>query len=133
MTIVLLSQQPKKQFIVSTYQKADYDAIVKTQKRDSRRLQNLANLSESLYFWAFIELFTCFVTEDRPSPHGLTRQEVRLLSGVFTIQRLPPEISSLNTYRFQNAGSVHLLTFDQVRPLYCNHKNSCCYSLSSVY
>ena len=36
MTIVLSSQQAKKQFIVSTYQKADYDAIVKTRKKGFR-------------------------------------------------------------------------------------------------
>ena len=32
-SIVLLSQQPKKQFLVSTCQKADYDAIVGTRKK----------------------------------------------------------------------------------------------------
>ena len=52
LTVALLSQQAKKQFLVSTYQKADDDAIVKTR--------------------------TCFVTEDIPSLCGSTRLEVRL-------------------------------------------------------
>ena len=47
LTVVLLSQQAKKQFLVSTYQKADDDAIVKTR--------------------------TCFVTEDIPSLCGLNQ------------------------------------------------------------
>ena len=33
MTIVLLSQQAKKQFLVSTYQNSGYDTIVKTRKK----------------------------------------------------------------------------------------------------
>ena len=70
LTIVLLSQQPKKQFLVSTCQKADDDAIVKTRKRDSGRLPNAANLSKSLILSLFLYFFTCFVTEDIPSQHG---------------------------------------------------------------
>lgn len=34
--------------------------LSKHEKRDSRRLPKSANLSESLYFWAFLELFYLF-------------------------------------------------------------------------
>ena len=60
MTIVLSSQQAKKQFIVSTYQKADYNAIVKTRKKG---FQETAKFSKSLgipYFKPISVLFYLF-------------------------------------------------------------------------
>ena len=59
----------KSSFLSQPVKRQTMTLLSKHEKRDSRRLPNAANLSESLYFWAFIELFTCFVTEDRPSPH----------------------------------------------------------------
>ena len=60
MTIVLSSQQAKKQFIVSTYQKTDYDAIVKTRKKG---FQETARCGKSLgipYFKPISVLFYLF-------------------------------------------------------------------------
>ena len=45
MTIVLLPQQAKKQFLVSICQKSDYDAIVKTLKKG---VQETAKCGKSL-------------------------------------------------------------------------------------
>ena len=44
--------------------------LSKHEKRDSNRLPNAANLSKSLILSLFLYFFTCFVTEDIPSPHG---------------------------------------------------------------
>ena len=44
--------------------------LSKHEKRDSKRLPNAANLSKSLILSLFLYFFTCFVTEDIPSPHG---------------------------------------------------------------
>lgn len=60
MTIVLLPQQAKKQFLVSTCQKSDDDAIVKTRKKGFRET---AKISKSLgipYFKPFSVLFYFF-------------------------------------------------------------------------
>ena len=60
LTIVLLSQQAKKQFLVSTYQTTDYDAIVKTRKKGFREI---AKISKSLgipYFKPISVLFYLF-------------------------------------------------------------------------
>ena len=60
LTVALLSQQAKKQFLVSTYQKADYDAIVKTRKKGS---QETAKIGKSLgipYFKPISVLFYLF-------------------------------------------------------------------------
>ena len=66
--------------IVSTGKKAVYclnytktqtmTLLSKHEKRDSKRLPNAANLSKSLILSLFLYFFTCFVTEDIPSPHG---------------------------------------------------------------
>ena len=69
-SIVLSSQQAKSSLLSQLYENPDYDAIVKTRKRDSKRLPNAANLSKSLILSLFLYFFTCFVTEDIPSPHG---------------------------------------------------------------
>ena len=50
----------KSSFLSQLYENPDSGAIVKTQKRDSGRLLNSANLSESLYLWVFLELFYLF-------------------------------------------------------------------------
>ena len=54
MTIVLLPQQAKKQFLVSTCQKADYDAIVKTRKKG---FQETAKCGKSLGIPLFLGIF----------------------------------------------------------------------------
>ena len=72
LTVALLSQQAKKQFLVSTYQKADDNAIVKTQKRDSGRLPNGAKSLGIPLFKPILYFIPCFVTEELPSPHGST-------------------------------------------------------------
>lgn len=48
--------------------------LSKHEKRDSMRLPNPANLSESLILSLFLYFFTCFVTEDIPSLHVPTTQ-----------------------------------------------------------
>ena len=58
LTVALLSQQAKKQFLVSTYQKADDDAIVKTRKKGFRKT---AKFSKSLGISLFLGFFRPFL------------------------------------------------------------------------
>ena len=58
LTIVLSSQQPKKQFLVSTYQKVDDNAIVKTRKKGFRET---ANFGKSLGIPLFPGIFRTFL------------------------------------------------------------------------
>ena len=58
LTVVLLSQQAKKQFLVSTYQKADDNAIVKTRKKG---FQETAKCGKSLGIPLFLGIFRTFL------------------------------------------------------------------------
>ena len=60
MTIVLLSQSAKKQFLVSTYQKADDNAIVKTRKKGFRETAYFSKSLEIPYFMPILVLFYLF-------------------------------------------------------------------------
>ena len=50
----------KSSFLSQPVKRQTMTLLSKHEKRDSRRLPNAANLSESLYFWAFLELFYLF-------------------------------------------------------------------------
>ena len=63
LTIVLSSQQAKKQFIVSTYQKADYDVIVKTRKKGFRETAKFGKSLGIPYFNPISVLF--YLLRDR--------------------------------------------------------------------
>ena len=83
--VVFLSQPIKRQTIT---------LLSKDEKRDSKRLPNSANLSESLILSVFLYFIPCFVTEDIPSPHGLRRcRECPYNTGT----NLPPQYTG--TYR----------------------------------
>ena len=60
LTIVLLSQQAKKQFLVSTCQKSDYDAIVKTRKKGFRETAKIRKSLGIPYFKPISVLFYLF-------------------------------------------------------------------------
>lgn len=60
MTIVLLSQQAKKQFLVSTCQKSDYGAIVKTRKKGFQETAKFSKSLEIPYFEPVSVLFYLF-------------------------------------------------------------------------
>ena len=76
--VKVLSQQCKKQFMISTIRKPRrQDYCQNKKKRDSWRLPKSANLSESLILRLFLYVFTCFVTEDIQSPHGRSKGTCR--------------------------------------------------------
>ena len=50
----------KSSFLSQPVKRQTMTLLSKHEKRDSRRQPNAANLSESLYFWAFLELFYLF-------------------------------------------------------------------------
>ena len=60
LTIVLSSQSAKKQFLVSTYQKTDYDAIVKTREKGFQETAKSEKSLEIPYFKPVSVLFYLF-------------------------------------------------------------------------
>ena len=60
LTIVLSSQQPKKQLLVSTYQTADDDAIVKIRKKGFQEMAKCGKSLETPYFKPISVLFYLF-------------------------------------------------------------------------
>ena len=74
LTVALLSQQAKKQFLVTTYQKADDNAIVKAKRKGIPEDCQIQQISRNLFISGLFQpLFTCFVTEDIPSLCGLNQ------------------------------------------------------------
>ena len=88
LTVVLLSQQAKKQFLVSTYQKADDDAIVKTRKKG---FQKTAKFSKSLGISLFLGFFSPFLLVSWQKTYRLcvawTRVEIKDLDFCRSIER----------------------------------------------
>ena len=93
--------------------------LSKHEKRDSGRLPIGANLSESLILCLFLFFFTCFVTEDIPSPHA-ARQWLECWQYTGTCQ--PPQYTGIYRYSYSCLIISHSSRFLQHKSAYRHQK-----------
>ena len=67
----IVSTAKKVVYYLNPAQNQAIERLSKQKEKGFRETAKYSNLSKSLYFWAFQNFFTCFVTVDIPSQHGL--------------------------------------------------------------
>ena len=69
----IVSTAKKVVYYLNPAQNQAIERLSKQKEKGFRETAKYSNLSKSLYFWAFQNFFTCFVTEELRSQHA-TRQ-----------------------------------------------------------